>query len=132
MACCAAFCINVDSVYYGSLSHTVNGHPFRDFGHVVSTLFDPTALATVRVLGDIVITPLNNLLYNMNTENLSLHGIHPRYTHFAINMPLLYGPLFIFGFMYIPNAIAKIRNDANAHLFYGKNIYKCFRSTKRS
>lgn len=39
-----------------------------------------------------VITPLNNLLYNSNFENLSKHGIHPRYTHILINLPQIVGP----------------------------------------
>lgn len=39
-----------------------------------------------------VITPLNNLIYNSNTSNLALHGLHPRYTHFLINLPQLLGP----------------------------------------
>jgi hypothetical protein len=122
MASFAMFCITADSVYYGTLSFTADGQPFESVSHVLTTLFDPTALITIRPFGNIVVTPLNNLIYNMNTENLALHGIHPRYTHFAINLPLLYGPLFIFGFLYIPNALVKIRNDTNAHLFYGKAI----------
>ncbi|KAI9470869.1 MAG: Alg9-like mannosyltransferase family-domain-containing protein [Benjaminiella poitrasii] len=114
----AVLSIAIDSVYYGKLSFTVNGQPFRDIGHIISTLFDPATLATVRSYGDIVITPLNNLKYNLNVENLAEHGLHPRYTHFAVNLPLLYGPLFLFGFLYIPNAIVKAKGDPNAHLFY--------------
>ncbi|KAL7330640.1 alpha 1,2 mannosyltransferase [Mucor circinelloides] len=114
----AVFAIVADSVYYGTLSFTVDGQPFRDVGHVVSTLFDPTTLATVRADGDIVITPLNNLLYNMNVDNLAQHGLHPRYTHFAVNLPLLFGPLAVFGFLYMPNVIAKVQNDDHTHLLY--------------
>lgn len=46
-----------------------------------------------------VIAPLNNLMYNSRIENLSNHGIHPRYTHVAINLPQLLGPglIFLFG-----------------------------------
>lgn len=116
----AVFAIAADSVYYGTLSFTVGGQPFKDMGHVVSTLFDPTTLATIRADGDIVITPLNNLLYNMNVDNLAQHGLHPRYTHFAINLPLLFGPLAVFGFLYIPNVFAKVGNDNNTHFLYGK------------
>eukprot|EP00835_Amoeboradix_gromovi_P007073 NODE_1036_length_1867_cov_0.165158.p1 type:complete len:456 gc:universal NODE_1036_length_1867_cov_0.165158:120-1487(+) len=35
---------------------------------------------------------VNNLLYNLDVENLKLHGIHPRWTHFLINVPLVFGP----------------------------------------
>ncbi|CAI5740940.1 unnamed protein product [Hyaloperonospora brassicae] len=41
-----------------------------------------------------VIAPLNNLLYNIQYDNLELHGVHPRVTHLALNMPMLFGPLF--------------------------------------
>ncbi|XP_052104867.1 GPI mannosyltransferase 4-like [Mytilus californianus] len=41
----------------------------------------------------VVITPYNFLLYNMNPLNLAEHGIHPRYLHFIVNLPLLFGPL---------------------------------------
>lgn len=39
------------------------------------------------------IAPLNNLMYNLSTDNLSLHGIHSRYTHILINYPQMVGPL---------------------------------------
>lgn len=42
-----------------------------------------------------VITPLNNILYNSNYDNLSLHGIHPRYTHLLVNLPQILGPAII-------------------------------------
>ncbi|AAS53766.2 AFR395Cp [Eremothecium gossypii ATCC 10895] len=43
-----------------------------------------------------VITPLNNLLYNMDEENLAQHGLHPRYTHILVNLPMLLGPGLLF------------------------------------
>jgi phosphatidylinositol glycan class Z len=39
------------------------------------------------------IAPINNLLYNMSSENLSQHGLHPRFTHILVNYPQLVGPL---------------------------------------
>lgn len=42
-----------------------------------------------------VITPLNSLLYNSNTANLAIHGLHPRYQHLVINLPQLLGPVYI-------------------------------------
>ena len=33
--------------------------------------------------GKVVVTPLNNALYNMKSSNLAKHGIHPRYNHGA-------------------------------------------------
>ncbi|KAF9884258.1 alpha 1,2 mannosyltransferase [Aspergillus nanangensis] len=42
-----------------------------------------------------IITPLNNLLYNSDTANLALHGLHPNYQHFLVNLPQLLGPAFV-------------------------------------
>ena len=39
-----------------------------------------------------VITPLNNLTYNLATSNLAKHGLHPYYQHVLINLPQLIGP----------------------------------------
>ena len=42
-----------------------------------------------------VITPLNNLRYNTQNSNLALHGLHPHYQHFLINLPQLLGPALL-------------------------------------
>jgi len=47
------------------------------------------------VFRDPVITPLNNLLYNVATSNLALHGLHPIYQHAAINLSQLLGPAYL-------------------------------------
>lgn len=39
------------------------------------------------------ITPLNFLRYNFHTDNLAKHGLHPRYLHLLVNIPLLYNVL---------------------------------------
>lgn len=39
-----------------------------------------------------VITPINSLLYNTSSSNLSTHGLHPPYQHFIASLPLLLGP----------------------------------------
>ncbi|OTA94495.1 glycosyltransferase family 22 protein [Hypoxylon sp. CO27-5] len=39
-----------------------------------------------------VITPLNNLQYNLSPSNLAEHGLHPWYQHILVNLPLLIGP----------------------------------------
>ncbi|PNF33376.1 hypothetical protein B7P43_G04178 [Cryptotermes secundus] len=66
--------IVIDSFYYGYL--TVNEICEFKIG-----------------LDNFVVTPLNFLKYNMNTDNLSKHGLHPRYLHFLVNVPLLYNVL---------------------------------------
>jgi phosphatidylinositol glycan class Z len=41
----------------------------------------------------LTITPLNNALYNMKTKNLAEHGLHPRWLHTIVNLPLFFGPV---------------------------------------
>lgn len=112
------FCITADSVYYGTLFLTSNGKPFRDVNQFISTLLNPIVLASFKAEGSLVITPVNNLLYNMNADNLQLHGIHPRYTHLAINLPLLFGPLAIQGLLEIPSVLKKTTTDTSKHFLY--------------
>jgi len=42
-----------------------------------------------------VITPLNNLTYNLASSNLAKHGLHPYYQHVLFNLPQLLGPAFM-------------------------------------
>jgi phosphatidylinositol glycan class Z len=46
-----------------------------------------------------VITPLNNLIYNLQSSNLAQHGLHPWYQHLLINLPQLLGPAFLLLFL---------------------------------
>lgn len=68
---------------------------------VVDTLYfrwdeiDITNPSTIRW----VVSPWNNLMYNMDPTNLAEHGLHPRYVHFISNMPMLFGPLALLGFV---------------------------------
>ncbi|KAJ2689458.1 hypothetical protein IWW39_001483 [Coemansia spiralis] len=65
----------VDSLYYGSLRWNGAEFPY--------------------VSGSLTFTVLNNLSYNSQHDNLAAHGIQPRYLHALVNMPLLFGPLYI-------------------------------------
>ncbi|RPA78910.1 hypothetical protein BJ508DRAFT_416264 [Ascobolus immersus RN42] len=61
-----------------------------------TTYLRATPTLTLPILNlPLVITPLNNLLYNSSTANLALHGIHPFYAHFLINLPQLLGPALL-------------------------------------
>lgn len=62
------------------------------------------------LLHAIVVAPLNNFIYNLQYDNLELHGVHPRITHMAVNMPMLFGPLFI---RFLTNLVTK--NTANGN-----------------
>ena len=51
----------------------------------------------------VVITPLNNILYNADITNLALHGVHNRLTHLLVNLPTLLGPPLILLFTQRPH-----------------------------
>jgi Alg9-like mannosyltransferase family len=71
----SAIFISVDTIYYSSfLPVTLNG----------------TSTGS-HFLSSIKLTPLNLLRYNLSTSNLSLHGIHPRWLHFVVNLPMVVG-----------------------------------------
>ncbi|VVD05727.1 unnamed protein product [Leptidea sinapis] len=40
-----------------------------------------------------IVTPLNFLRYNADPSNLTKHGLHPRWLHIAVNVPLLFNVL---------------------------------------
>ncbi|KAI3632353.1 hypothetical protein MIR68_009459 [Amoeboaphelidium protococcarum] len=60
----------------------------------------------------VVFTPLNNILYNSSHDNLSLHGIHPRYLH-LLNLVMLFGPLAVTFIECLINAV---------HCGYSRNL----------
>jgi GPI mannosyltransferase 4 len=47
-----------------------------------------------------VLTPINNLLYNISPANLAQHGLHPWYQHLLGNLPQLLGPAAILLFIH--------------------------------
>lgn len=49
-------------------------------------------ISWVDILSRPVITPFNNLLYNISPTNLAQHGLHPWYQHLLVNIPMLLGP----------------------------------------
>lgn len=66
--------IAVDSFYYGYISWGEIG-----VGDVTINSF--------------VFTPLNFIKYNTDTNNLREHGLHPRWLHLLVNIPLLFNVL---------------------------------------
>lgn len=41
------------------------------------------------------ITPLNSVLYNSQSSNLAIHGLHPHYQHLVASLPLMLGPALL-------------------------------------
>ncbi|XP_050345083.1 GPI mannosyltransferase 4 isoform X1 [Nymphalis io] len=48
-----------------------------------------------------VVTPLNFLRYNSDKRNLIEHGLHPRWLHIAVNVPLLFNVIGLMAFFTI-------------------------------
>ncbi|XP_014234742.1 GPI mannosyltransferase 4 [Trichogramma pretiosum] len=46
-------------------------------------------------MNNFVVTPLNFVKYNSMSDNLKNHGLHPRFLHFIVNVPLLFSILGI-------------------------------------
>jgi len=87
----------VDSIYFGSLVVTIGGEQFQ-WSNLLSLSFWTSLVGNVGKIsfqGSLVVTPLNNLRYNLNPTNQALHGLHPRWLHAAVNLPLLFGPLLL-------------------------------------
>jgi phosphatidylinositol glycan class Z len=62
----------------------------------LDTAFYRPKLPTFRtVFKKPVITPINNVLYNVAISNLAQHGLHPIYQHAIINLPQLLGPAYL-------------------------------------
>lgn len=57
-----------------------------------TAFYTPGPISWADVIFRPVITPLNNLLYNVSPANLAQHGLHPWYQHLLANLPLLLGP----------------------------------------
>ena len=57
-----------------------------------TAFYAPHSISWSYLIQHPVLTPLNNLRYNLQTSNLALHGLHPRYQHLLINLPQLIGP----------------------------------------
>lgn len=114
----AMFCITADSVYYGFLSVTLKDQDFENANHFISTLLNPLSVIDIRAKGSLIVTPINNLLYNTNMNNLQQHGIHPRYTHLTVNLPLLFGPLIVQTFFESPSVFKRGTSGPNTRFFW--------------
>ncbi|XP_070538291.1 GPI mannosyltransferase 4-like [Ptychodera flava] len=98
-------CIVTDSIYYGTMSSDVI------FSYDIQYFYD--TFTSDHLPENLTITPLNFLIYNSDISKLSYNPIHPRSTHFVLNMPLLFLPLLmwvlpsLFSFNQIPQQSGK-------------------------
>ena len=60
----------------------------------------------------VVLTPYNNLLYNLSPDNLAKHGLHPRWLHIVVNLPLIIGPgLIVYGLLAARRVYIQVQPD---------------------
>ncbi|GAB1320391.1 alpha 1,2 mannosyltransferase [Madurella fahalii] len=57
-----------------------------------TAFYAPHSISWTDLIRRPVLTPINNLLYNISPANLAKHGLHPWYQHVLINLPQLLGP----------------------------------------
>ncbi|GAA6014017.1 hypothetical protein JCM11491_003489 [Sporobolomyces phaffii] len=79
----------------------------------ILAIIDTRHFASSKSLADIVlhpsrlvVTPFNLLRYNVSHSNLAQHGLHPRYLHALVNLPMLFVLLASF---IIPVALLSIQ-----------------------
>ncbi|KAF4520112.1 hypothetical protein B566_EDAN010268 [Ephemera danica] len=83
----AALFIIIDSGYYGYLT----------VAEIISM--------EVAIDRHFIVTPLNFILYNSKMSNLAKHGIHPRWLHAVVNLPLNFHVLGIIGIVTFCNLL---------------------------
>lgn len=49
----------------------------------------------ISLQGSLSYVLLNNIRYNLDRTNLEQHGIHPRWLHALVNLPMLFGPFVV-------------------------------------
>ncbi|KAI8579222.1 hypothetical protein K450DRAFT_243350 [Umbelopsis ramanniana AG] len=83
----------VDSIYFGSLKVLLQGSQDITFD-LLKAAIDPTLWSK----GKLTSTIFNNIIYNVDKDNLELHGLHPFYLHAVVNVPLLFGPIGLWAY----------------------------------
>lgn len=76
-------------------------------------------------MNNFVVTPLNFIKYNAVVDNLEQHGLHPRFLHFLINVPLLFNVLGITGLVLFVKMMYRYSLFYNKYLDV-KNLLKIF------
>lgn len=84
--------IVADSMYYGFL--TLSDIEYVEFG-----------------INNFVVTPLNFIRYNINPANTADHGVHPRYLHLLVNIPLLFNVLGVIAIFSVAHMIYRFVCD---------------------
>ncbi|KAJ5728060.1 GPI mannosyltransferase 4 [Penicillium malachiteum] len=68
---------------------------FTSIAVFIDTSFYRPSASFFDIVRNPIITPLNNILYNSDSTNLAIHGLHPHHQHFVANLFQLLGPAYI-------------------------------------
>lgn len=85
----------MDSLYFGTIQFDFKPETDTLKSVLIDMYSNPSSIRERLYIGNFTIAPLNNLLYNMDPNNLAIHGTHPRFLHALVNAPLLFGPLYL-------------------------------------
>ncbi|KAL1981440.1 hypothetical protein VTN96DRAFT_2656 [Rasamsonia emersonii] len=93
-----------------------------------TAFYRSTSFSLLDAIRHPVITPLNNLVYNSNTSNLAVHGLHHRYQHFLVNLPQLLGPAFVILILslFTRSGISRLSNKRAVSAISGTMILSIF------
>lgn len=64
-----------------------------------TAFYAPHSISWSELIRNPVLTPVNNVLYNLSSTNLAKHGLHPWYQHLLVNLPQLLGPAVLLLFL---------------------------------
>ena len=81
--------ISFDTTYYKNVN--IIDHLCNNFNNVIQNGFSSFPDAAT----NFTVTPLNFFNYNSKQSNLAHHGLHAKYQHFLVNIPMLLGPMAI-------------------------------------
>lgn len=92
----SAAAIFIDSIYFRKLVISRQSHGTPMTLMEIFTI-SPLDWPSLSVQGSLTLTMWNNLQYNLDKDNLALHGLHPRFFHLLLNFPVLFGNLALLG-----------------------------------
>ncbi|KAF9922636.1 alpha 1,2 mannosyltransferase [Linnemannia zychae] len=119
----------IDSIYFGKLIVARHSNSLPMSLWEIFTM-NPLEWSTLSVHGSLTLAMLNNLQYNLDKENLALHGLHPRYLHLLVNFPVLFGNLAWIGVTTIISKILAGEWTSQSKLVTG-NLPKDFKTRSK-
>ncbi|XP_013401272.1 GPI mannosyltransferase 4 [Lingula anatina] len=117
----------IDSMYYGSPAKILEClHGFVELILKGGCCLTAWRGKMAEFSSQLTLTPLNFFKYNSDSKNLAEHGIHPPYTHAAVNLQILFGILPILFLLDIIRWVSTRRPSSRIKAPYCALLYMCF------